>query len=153
MCHHRRSSVRSAEGGGRHRKNVERLSVHKDIDKWLREKKAVWKAVGWWGAAEQRESGNTETRRKEGSGSGVETGVKSFKVRVSERERERETYGHVFPVPLASSCTNQQHRVPLGHLSFGRKTLWMSTTHWSFAFWWEKHTHTDVQALEQSLTY
>lgn len=40
MCHHRRSSVRSAEGGGRHRKNVERLSVHKDIDKWLREEES-----------------------------------------------------------------------------------------------------------------
>lgn len=41
MCHHRRSCVCvwSAEEGGRHRKNVERLSVHKDIDVWLRERR------------------------------------------------------------------------------------------------------------------
>lgn len=42
----KRSSVWSEEGGERHRKNVERLSVHKDIDVWLREKKEEWKAVG-----------------------------------------------------------------------------------------------------------
>ncbi len=53
-------------GERRRKKNVERLSVHKDIDVWLREKKEEWKAVGWWAMTNRRETGKTEKRREAG---------------------------------------------------------------------------------------